>query len=241
MSRFSRILLKLSGEMLSGKGQQGLDDGALDFIAEEVQSALQAGTEVAIVTGAGNLFRGVGPNRSSLELSQQRKDAMGMLATCMNILALQDRLSMRGVRTMHMSAFAGIPFASPMDSEKADEWLKQGGVVLFSGGTGLPYFSTDTAAAVRALQVGADALFKGTQVEGIYDRDPRTPGEHPPRFLEQLTYDEVLSQRLAVMDSPAIALCHQNGLPIVIYNAHDGGNLKRALDGTLRCSIVGLE
>lgn len=235
---FKRILLKLSGEMLAGPGAGGLDDDAIDFVAGEVAAARQGGVEIGLVVGAGNLCRGAGPNPSNLGVTRQKLDAMGMLATALNTIALQDRLLNMGLEAVHMSALSAIPHASQFDMAEAQAALSRGAVLLFSGGTGLPFFSTDTAACVRALQVEAEALFKGTQVDGVYDRDPRAEGPDPAVRMPHVTYGEVLTKGLQFMDPSAAALCAQHNLPTVVFNAHGKGNLGRALKRALPCSLV---
>jgi len=233
--RYSRILLKVSGEMLSGQDGKGLDAGAIDFLTSEIADARLSGTQVAVVTGAGNLCRGAGPNRSALPIARQRMDAMGMLATAINCIALVDGLERKGVRAIHMSTLAAIPHSRPFDSEAADAALSAGFVVVVSGGTGLPFFSTDTGAVVRALQVNADALLKSTQVDGVYDRNPKERGA---KLLKTVTYRDVLAKSLSFMDMPAVALAAENGLKMVVFNGHEPGNLQRALNGTLQCTMV---
>ena len=235
---FKRILLKLSGEMLAGPDAGGLDDDAIDFVAGEVAAARQAGVEIGLVVGAGNLCRGAGPNPSNLSVTRQKLDAMGMLATALNTIALQDRLQQMGLEAVHMSTLGAIPHARKFDMAEAQAALSRGAVLLFSGGTGLPFFSTDTAACVRALQVEAEALFKGTQVDGVYDRDPRAESPDPAVRMPHVTYGEVLAKGLQFMDPSAAALCAQHNLPTVVFNAHGKGNLGRALNGALPCSLV---
>lgn len=239
--RFSRILLKLSGEMLAGHGGRGLDSQALAFVAGEIHQAVQQGVQVAVVVGAGNHVRGAGPNATPLRIRRQPLDTMGMLATAINATALADTLSAHSLRVAHRTTLSNLPFARSFDSDEADALLNQDHVLVFSGGTGLPFFSTDTAAAVRALQIGAQALVKGTQVDGVYDRDPRKPGERPAVHLARLTHQEVMERRLQILDASAIALCAQHKLPILVYNAHDAGNLLKLLTGNLLSSIIETE
>lgn len=234
-ARFSRILLKLSGEMLGAADGRGLDDAAVQALAAEIADTLEEQVQLAVVLGAGNLCRGAGPNRSRLGTTRQRLDAMGMLATVINTIALDDALARLGVRTAHFTSLRGIPFARAFDPDAAQRLLCEGGVVLLSGGTGLPYFSTDTAACVRALQVDAKALFKATQVDGVYDRDPREQGAV---LLPHLSYRDLLDRGLAIMDGPAVALCAEHGLPIIVFNGHGKGKLRAAVAGNLTCSQV---
>jgi uridylate kinase len=229
--------LKLSGEMLGGQSCRGLDSEGISFVAAEVAEAVGSGVQVAVVIGAGNLVRGAGPNRSPLAVSQQRLDGMGMLATAINAIALNDALQAIGIPATHMSALGAIPHAQPFDADRAIRDLDEGRVLLLSGGTGLPFFSTDTAAAVRALQLQAEALFKGTQVKGVYDRDPKTSPE--ACFLPAVPFSYALEHRLRFMDLPAIALCAQHRLPVIVFDAHEKRNLAAAIAGNLECSMVG--
>jgi len=232
-------MFKLSGEMMAPEGGHGLATDSIRTVAEEIAAVVRGGVQVGVVSGAGNLVRGAGPNRSQLEIEQQRLDTMGMLATAINCTALRDRLEKAGVETVHMSALSGIPLTEPLDTEKARAHLKAGRVVLFSGGTGMPFFSTDTAAVARALQIEADALYKGTQVKGVYDGDPRGPEGENAAFLPHVSYGEALQKQLRFMDLAAIGLAAQHKLIMVVYNAHAAGNLGRALNGELTCSQVG--
>jgi len=239
MPRFGRILLKLSGEMLAGPTRFGLDDSAVSRVAAEIKSGLDAGVGIGVVVGAGNLLRGAGPNQSPINILQQRKDSMGMLATAINATALQDKLEALGIETMHVSSLAGIPLTRPYDVREVDTLLARSGVVLFSGGTGLPVLSTETGAAIRALQIGADALFKGTQVDGVYDKAPRKADGGPPaRHIPTLTHSFALENRLQFKDLAAIAVCAQHKLTMVVFNEHAPGNLRTVLDEGLPCSRV---
>ncbi len=235
MRPFKRILLKLSGEMLAADTGRGLSGEAISAQAEEIREAHAVGTQIAVVIGAGNIVRGAGPNRHDLEISQQPMDTMGMLATAINCTALKDQLESIGVPAIHMSAFTGIPFTIPLDARKAQKKLAGGAVVLFSGGTGLPFFSTDTAAVVRGLQIEAEAVLKATQVDGIYDRDPEKPGA---QLLAEVTHEKALAAQLRFMDLAALALAAQHKLTIHVFNAHKKGNLARAVRNELQCSSV---
>jgi len=228
----------LSGEMLSGPHGFGLDSDALAGLAREISGAVSAGAQIGVVVGAGNIVRGAGPNATKLAVRKQPLDTMGMLATAINATALADTLRGCGLGGVHYSTLPGVPFSSPFDSDEADSLLRDGKVVVFSGGTGLPFFSTDTAAAVRALQIGAEALLKGTQVDGVFDRDPRKPGAEPARLLQTVSHRAVLEQGLQVMDPAAVALCAQSKLPIIVYNAHISGNLVGVLRGSVLASAI---
>jgi uridylate kinase len=241
MNSWRRILLKLSGEMLAPAEGRGLCSTAIDRVVKEIVQASARKVQVAIVVGAGNLARGAGPNRHALEISPQHLDSMGMLATAINCTALKDRLEAGGLPAVHMSALGSLPFTRPLDSQVARELLESGTVVLFSGGTGMPFFSTDTAAMVRALQIEADVLCKGTQVDGVYSSDPRGPDGHLARHLPHLTFVEALSRQLRFMDTPALALGAQHDIKVVVYNAHEEGSLAKVLQGQLTCSTVGRE
>jgi uridylate kinase len=235
MAPFQRILLKLSGEMLASETGRGLSGQAIAWQAQEITAARATGTEIAVVIGAGNLVRGAGPNRHDLAVSQQHMDAMGMLATAINCTALKDQLETLGVPAIHMSAFPGIPFTRPLDAAVAQKKLGKGNVILFSGGTGLPFFSTDTAAVVRALQIDAQAVLKATQVDGVYDRDPKEPGA---TLLAEVTHHRALSDQLRFMDLAALALATQHKLTIHVFNAHKQGNLAQAVQDRLECSRI---
>jgi len=239
MPRLKRILLKLSGEMMAGGDRRGLSNPSLKAVAAQVAAVSRQGTQVAIVSGAGNLVRGAGPNRYALDVEQHSLDAMGMMATTINCTALADFLRKEGCEVVHMCAFPMLPGTECADAHAAAVHLDAGRIVLFSGGTGLPFFSTDTAAVIRALQVKADALLKGTQVDGVYDRDPGSHAGEPACFLPKVSYADAIEKRLRFMDLSALALASQNRLTIFVYNAHAEGNLAKLLAGNLECSQVG--
>lgn len=225
--RYHRILLKLSGEALSSSAGNGIEPSRAKDIAERVKLVREMGVDVAIVIGAGNLWRG----RTGLEMGMDRAtaDYMGMLATVMNALALMDSLESIGVMTRVQSAIEMRSVAEPYIRRRAIRHLEKGRVVIFGGGTGNPYFSTDTAAALRAMEIDADVLIKATKVNGIYDCDPKTnPGAVK---FDHLTYIETLNRRLEVMDSTAISLCMENKLPILVLDLWDPLALQQALLG----------
>ena len=225
--RYKRVLLKLSGEALLGEKSFGIDRAFTDYIAREVQSVHELGVQVSAVVGGGNIFRGVSENAQGMD--RVSADQMGMLATVINGLALQDALERIGLLTRVLSAIEMREVAEPFIRRRAMRHLEKGRVVIFAGGTGNPYFSTDTAAALRAMEVKSEVILKGTKVDGIYDADPLT---HPrAKKFERLTYLEVLQKGLRVMDTTAISLCMDNGLPIVVYNLKEKGNLKRIVLG----------
>jgi uridylate kinase len=226
--RYKRVLLKLSGEALLGGGEWGIDHAVLDGICRQVIGARELGVEVALVIGGGNIMRGsIEARREGVD--RATADYMGMLATVINALALQNALEHRGAFTRVMSAIEMHQVAESYIRRRAVRHLEKGRTVIFAAGTGNPYFTTDTAAALRAMEIGADVLIKATKVDGVYDADPlRNP--QAVRFTE-LTYLEVLRRRLAVMDTTAISLCMDNNLPIVVFNLHKSGNLLRLLKG----------
>lgn len=225
--KYHRILLKLSGEAFAAGKENGIDTKATLELARRIREVRELGVDVAIVIGAGNLWRG----REGLEMGMDRAtaDYMGMLATVMNALALMDALESQGVFTRVQSAIEMRAVAEPYIRRRAIRHLEKGRVVIFGGGTGNPYFSTDTAAALRAMEIDANVLIKATKVDGVYDCDPHT---HPDaRKYDTLTYIDVLNQRLEVMDSTAVSLCMENKLPILVLNLWDESALRRALLG----------
>jgi uridylate kinase len=225
--KYHRILLKLSGEALAGPDGFGIDPLQAEAIAGRVQEVHQMGVEVAIVIGAGNLWRG----KQGLDRGMDRAtaDYMGMLATVMNALALMDALERRNVYTRVQSAIEMRSVAEPYIRRRAIRHLEKQRVVILSAGTGNPYFSTDTAAALRAMEIDADVLIKATKVDGVYDSDPKKTAK--AKKFDRLTYIEVLNRRLEVMDSTAISLCMENNLPILVLNLWDPQALERALRG----------
>jgi uridylate kinase len=232
--RFKRVLLKLSGEALLGDAAYGIDPTTLGDICDEVKTAREAGVELAIVVGGGNIFRGMAASSAGMDRAQA--DYIGMLATVMNALAIQDALEKRDVFTRVMSAIEMQSLAEPYIRRRAMRHLEKGRVVIFAAGTGNPYFTTDTTAALRALEIGADCIMKATKVDGVYDSDPMTNPD-AVRF-DELPYMEVLSRGLKVMDSTAISLCMDNDLPIIVFNLTTDGNIVRALRGEKVGTIV---
>jgi uridylate kinase len=224
---YRRILLKLSGEALAGPNGFGIDPEQAEDIAQRVKAVHELGVDVAIVIGAGNLWRG----RSGLDRGMDRAtaDYMGMLATMMNALALMDAMERMGLYTRVQSAVEMHAVAEPYIRRRAIRHMEKGRVVILGGGTGNPYFSTDTAAALRAMEIGADVLIKATKVDGVYDADPMT-NPQAQRF-ERLTYIETINRRLQVMDSTAVSLCMDNHLPILVLNLWDADALQQALYG----------
>jgi uridylate kinase len=229
-----RVMLKLSGEALCGDKGYGVDPDTLREISGEVGEVHALGAEIALVIGGGNIFRGLRGSAQGMDRSSA--DYMGMLATVINALALQDALEKLKIPTRVLSALEIRQVAEPYIRRRAMRHLEKGRVVIFAAGTGNPFFSTDTAAALRAMEIGAELLVKATKVEGVYDKDP---AEHPDAELfERLTYDRVLSDRLAVMDSTAITLCRDNGLPIRVCSLARRGNVKRIVLGEAVGTLV---
>ncbi|MGE0816388.1 MAG: UMP kinase [Vicinamibacterales bacterium] len=225
--RFARVLLKLSGEALMGDGTYGIDADVAGRIAAEVADIQSLGVQTAIVIGGGNIFRGVAASARGMDRSTA--DYMGMLATVMNALALQDALEGLGVATRVLSAIEMRAVAEPFIRRRAIRHLEKGRVVVFAAGTGNPYFTTDTAAALRAMEVKADVILKATKVDGIYTADPV---KHPEASrYETISYLQVLQDRLQVMDATAISLCMDNKLPIVVFNLRTPGNVRRVVTG----------
>ena len=225
--RYRRVLLKLSGEALMGHAAFGIDTSILGAIAEEIRAASEHGVEVALVIGGGNIFRGLGGTEFGID--RATGDYMGMLATVINALALQAALEQGGVPTRVLSAIEIKEVAEPYIRRRATRHLEKGRVIIFAAGTGNPFFTTDTAASLRAMEIGAQIIFKATKVDGVYDSDPKK-NPKAVRF-DQLTYIDVLNRSLQVMDSTAVSLCMDNGLPILVFNMLQSGNIKRAVVG----------
>ena len=231
---FRRIVLKLSGEALAGSQGFGIDPPVLDRIGEEVREVTVLGVQLAIVIGGGNIFRGVAASAAGMD--RATADYMGMLATIINALALQDALEKAGVQTRVLSAIEMRAVAEPYIRRRAIRHLEKGRVVIFAAGTGNPFFTTDTAGALRAVEIGADAIIKATKVDGVYSADPKR--DPAAKRLEKLTYIEVLNRGLGVMDTTAISLCMDNKLPIVVFDLMEAGNIKRIVLGEPVGSIV---
>ncbi|HHN67393.1 MAG TPA: UMP kinase, partial [Thermopetrobacter sp.] len=225
--RFKRVLVKISGEVLMGRKDFGLDMDMLARIAGEVAAAVRAGHEVGLVIGGGNIFRGVAGVASGMERTSA--DGLGMLATVMNAIAVAGALEKQGVPALVMSAVAMEPIARGFDQRAADAHLKAGGVVIFAAGTGHPFFTTDSGAALRALQMGCDAMLKGTSVDGVYAADPKT--DPAAQRFATISYTEVLKRDLKIMDATAIALARDNGLPLVVFSIREAGALADVLRG----------
>jgi uridylate kinase len=236
MSRpsFTRVLLKLSGESLAGDQGYGIDPQTIGAIAREVRDVVEGGVQLALVIGGGNIFRGLAA--SSRGMDRASADYMGMLATMINSLAMQDALEKLGVATRVQSAIAMQEVAEPYIRRRAMRHLEKGRVVIFGAGTGNPYFTTDTAASLRAMEIGAQVILKGTKVDGVYSADPRKDPEAVR--LPRLTYIDVLKKGLQVMDATAISLCMDNNLPIVVFDLTAEGNIKKVIRGEEIGTIV---
>jgi uridylate kinase len=223
VATYDRILLKLSGQALAGQGSFGIDAERVRGLAGEIAGVVGAGIQIGVVVGGGNFFRGVAAAAKNMD--RVTADHMGMLATVINALALQDALEQQGVPTRVMTAIEMRQVAEPYIRRRAIRHLEKGRVVIFAAGTSNPYFSTDTAATLRALEVHAQIIAKGTRVDGVYDRDPlAAPGA--VRY-DRITYDEVLAKALGVLDSTAVAMCRENRLPMIVFNLNVAGNIMR--------------
>ena len=231
---FKRILLKLSGEALAGEKGFGVETALIHAMAAEIKDVHGLGVEIALVVGGGNFFRGVA--EQAKDMDRVAADHMGMLATVINSLALQDALEKQGVYTRVMSAIEMNQVAEPFIRRRALRHLEKGRVVIFAAGTGNPYFSTDTAASLRAMEIKADVIMKATRVNGIYDADPRLVTD--AKMFDTISYLDVLKRGLKVMDATAISLCRENNLPIIVFNLNVRGNIKRVVTGEKIGSLV---
>ncbi|MBQ3519528.1 MAG: UMP kinase [Clostridia bacterium] len=230
--RYKRILLKLSGEVLAGTAGKGIDNDTVRSVCSVIKKCADEGLQIGIVVGGGNFWRG----RTSGDMDRVTADSIGMLATVMNSLALCDGLRQIGCEACVMTSVDMVRVAEPYSKNKAEHHLNRGRVVIFGGGTGSPFFSTDTAASLRAIEIDADILFKATNVDGVYDKDPR---KFPDAVkYDTLTQDEVLEKHLGVMDSTAAAMCSDNRLPILVFNLNDPENIYRAVHGENIGTIV---
>ncbi|NTV97829.1 MAG: UMP kinase [Chlorobiaceae bacterium] len=227
MLQYKRILLKLSGEALAGRDGFGINADMLHRYAEEIREAKEMGAQIALVIGGGNIFRGM--SEAAANMDRVQADYMGMLATVINSLAFQDALESRGIFTRLQSAIKMEQIAEPFIRRRAIRHLEKGRVVIFGGGTGNPYFTTDTAASLRAIEIQADVIVKGTRVNGVYDSDPEKNPD--AEFFPKISYIDVIRKNLRVMDMTAITLCRENVLPIVVMNMNEKGNFTRLLRG----------
>jgi len=232
--KYQRVLLKLSGEALAGEQGFGISPPVVDRLTDEIRSLHGIGADIGLVIGGGNIVRGT--TASAEGMDRVSADYMGMLATIINALALQDLLERKGVETRVLTAIRMEALAEPYIRRRALRHLEKGRVVLFAGGTGNPYFSTDTAAVLRAIEIGADLLIKATKVSGIYTADPEK--DPNAEFIPHLTYQDVLTRDLKVMDAPAVSLCRENNLPIVVLNINERGAVAAALRGEKRGTMV---
>lgn len=227
MAIYKRILLKLSGEALMGDQQFGIQPNMIDHFGDEIKSIVDKGCEVAVVIGGGNIFRGL--QAGNLGIDRVQGDYMGMLATVINGMALQGVLEKRGINTRLMSAVSIQQVCEPYIKRRAVRHLEKGRVIILAAGTGNPFFTTDTAAALRAVEIGADALLKGTSVDGIYTADPKK--DAAATKFDNISYQEVITKELRVMDQTSFTLCKENNLPIVVFSIKEKGNILRILDG----------
>ena len=232
--KFKRVLLKVSGEALMGDGAYGIDVATVDRIAGEVKTALEQGAEVCMVIGGGNIFRGLTGAADGMDRSSA--DYMGMLATVMNALAMQNGLERQGVQTRVLSAIPMTTVCEPYIRRRAMRHMEKGRVVIFAAGTGNPFFTTDTAAALRAAEMGCDALMKGTNVDGVYSADPKKDAS--AERYDTLSYMDVLSRDLKVMDASAVSLSRENGIPIIVFSIQESGAFTQVLKGKGACTIV---
>ncbi len=231
---YKRILLKLSGEAMMGRQGLGIDPQVVNAVAQELKEVKELGVEIGLVIGGGNIFRGL--SASARGMDRVTADYMGMLATVINALALQDYLERYDVHTRVLTAIKMEQIAEPFIRRRAIRHLEKDRIVIFAGGTGNPYFTTDTAAALRAIEIEADAIIKGTKVDGVYDDDPKI-NENATKF-DQLSYMDVVKKRLKVMDTTAVTLCMDNDLPIIVFNLTVKGNLKKLILGESIGTIV---
>jgi uridylate kinase len=233
--KYGRVLLKVSGEALMGAQNYGIDIATVERIAGDVWEAVDAGIQVCMVIGGGNIFRGLAGAAAGIDRSTA--DYMGMLATVMNALAMQAALERAGVQTRVQSAIPMTSVCEPYIRRRAIRHMEKGRVVIFAAGTGNPFFTTDTAAALRAAEMNCNAMLKGTQVDGVYSADPKKDPE--AKRFEFLSYHEVLSRDLQVMDASAVSLSRENGIPIIVFSIHDRGALAAVLKGEGRSTIIG--
>lgn len=232
--KYHRILLKISGEILAGAQSFGIDTRAFDFICKELKEIYQLGIQTAVVIGGGNIFRGL--NAAHNGIDRVNADKIGMLATVINALALKDKLESSGVPARVLSAIHIGEFVEPFNRDKALEYMEAGQIVILTAGTGQPYFSTDTAASLRAAELKVDVILKGTKVDGVYSDDPH---ENPDaEYFPKLSFIDVLGKGLKVMDLTSITMCRENNIPICVFNMHKPGNLKKVLMGETIGTII---
>ena len=232
--KYTRILLKLSGESLSGDGNQGISNLVLQEYALQVTDIVKKGCEVAVVIGGGNIFRGLSGTESGFD--RVKGDQMGMLATVINSLALESAIIKSGGKSKVFTSIRMEPVGELYNRDMVTEALKNGIVCILAGGTGNPFFTTDTAAALRAVEIGADVLLKGTRVDGVYTADPEKDGD--ARKFDNISFEEVINKRLKVMDSTAFTMCRENKMPIVVFNMNKLGNLMKVAEGTKTGTLI---
>ena len=232
--KYSRILLKLSGEALSGKGNHGISDSVLEGYAKQVIEVVNKGCEVAIVIGGGNIFRGFKGTESGFD--RVKGDQMGMLATIINSLALESTIARLGGKAKVFTSIRMEPVGELYNRDRVLEVMKTSTICILSGGTGNPFFTTDTAAALRAVEIGADVLLKGTRVDGVYTADP----EKDPKAekFDNISFEEIIKKRLKVMDSTAFTLCRENNMPVIVFDMNKSGNLNKLVDGDIIGTLV---
>jgi uridylate kinase len=232
--QYSRILLKLSGESLAGNGNQGINDSVLSEYAKQVIEVVEKGCEVAIVVGGGNIFRGLSGTESGFD--RLKGDQMGMLATIINSLAIESAISRLGTRARVFTSIRMEPVGELYNRDRVLEAMKNKTVCILSGGTGNPFFTTDTAAALRAVEIGADVLLKGTRVDGVYTADPEK--DPSAEKFDKISFEEVINRRLKVMDSTAFTMCRDNNMPLVVFDMNKPGNLARLIEGDAIGTLV---
>jgi len=232
--KYTRILLKLSGESLSGDSKHGISNPVLEEYAKQVAGIAEKGVEVAIVIGGGNIFRGLSGTESGFD--RVKGDQMGMLATVINSLALESAINFLGGKSKVFTSIRMEPVGELYNRDRVTEALKNGTVCILAGGTGNPFFTTDTAAALRAVEIGADVLLKGTRVDGVYSSDPEKDPD--ARRFDNITFEEVIDKRLKVMDSTAFTMCRENNMPIVVFNMNKPGNLLKVVTGSETGTLI---
>ena len=232
--KYSRILLKLSGESLSGNGNHGIDDSMLELYGRQVIEVVKKGCEVAIVIGGGNIFRGLSGTESGFD--RVKGDQMGMLATVINSLAIESAISRLGGKSKVFTSIRMEPVGELYNRDKVLEAMKEGAVAILAGGTGNPFFTTDTASALRAVETGADVLLKGTRVDGVYSADPEKDASAVK--YDKISFEEVISKRLKVMDSTAFTMCRDNNMPVIVFDMNKTGNLLKLITGEKTGTVV---
>ena len=233
-AKYKRVLLKLSGESLSGKNRFGIDSDILDYLSGEIEKVHNLGVEIGIVIGGGNIYRGLSAKAQGID--SVTGDYMGMLSTIINALALQNSLEKHGIYTRLLSAIDINKIAEPFIRRRAVRHIEKKRIVIFGGGTGNPYFTTDTAASLRALEINADVILKGTRVDGVFDSDPEKNSR--AKMYKKITYNDAISKQLKIMDMTAFALCHENKIPIVVFNMNVKDNFKKVVLGNYVGTVV---